>query len=92
MILTETTDTFLADFGVAVVFGAVSGLGILDMPDTIVGDGISVSADYTLLVKASVFGALKFGDAITVGGVAYTVKEFRLADDGIFGRASLSKT
>ena len=91
MAFTESLDVFLADFGVAVVFGATSGTGIFDSPDSVFGDGIGISTEYTILVKSSVFSALKFGDAITVGGVSYSVREPKILDDGSFMRVSLSK-
>jgi hypothetical protein len=88
--ITESLDGFLNDFGVPVVFGSISGLGIFDSPSSIVG-GLSISNDYSVIVRASVFGALKYGDSVTVDGVAYKVREFQLLDDGKFGRAFLSK-
>lgn len=88
--ITENPDTFLQDFGVTVVFGSVSGLGILDMPDSVLGE-ISISTQYELTVKTSVFGGLKGDDSITVDGVQYKVKEFKKEADGVFGVVTLSK-
>ena len=45
MALTENLDVFLADFGVSVTAGAVSGLGILDLPGELVGDGMIFTSD-----------------------------------------------
>jgi len=92
MALTESLDVFLADFGVSVTAGSVSGVGILDMPSQIVADGMVLTTDYVLTCKASDFGGLTYGAAITVNGVAYTVKETRLTDDGAFVEIALSKT
>lgn len=89
--ITENLDTFLADFGVTVTAGLVSGLGVLDMPDSIVG-GFAISTGYSLLGKYADFGALAYGDAITVDGVAYTVQEPpKKVDDGKFCRVELTK-
>lgn len=89
--ITEILDTFLADFGVPVVCGGVSGVGVLDMPDQLVGD-ISLSTEYSVLVKAADFhGVARNGAAISVNGVNYKVREFKRVDDGSFARVVLSK-
>lgn len=87
----ENLDAFLNDFGVPIVFGSVRGLGIFNSPDSAIGDGLSISTDYTVLVRSSVFGSLKFNDAITVNGVAFVVRENLLMDDGKFCRVFLKK-
>lgn len=92
MAITENLDAFLADFGVTVTSGAVSGVGILDMPSQIVSDGMVLTTDYTLTAKASAFGALTRGASITVDSVAYTVRETMLIDDGKFVQIALQKT
>lgn len=84
MAFTEDLDLFLADFGVAVTAGAVSGVGILDMPSEIVADGVVLSTDYKLTCKTSLFGALVYGDTVTVDSVNYTVREVMRLDDGAF--------
>lgn len=91
MAFAEDLDLFLADFGVAVSAGAVTGIGILDMPTQVVADGMVLSTDYTLTAKASDFGGLYFGDPVTVDGVNYQVREVRRLDDGKFVEISLSK-
>jgi hypothetical protein len=92
MPLTEDLGEFFNDFGVSCTAGAVSALGILDMPSQVlVGDQV-LSTDYTLTAKASDFGSLVYGDAITVAGVAYTVREARLIDDGALVELGLQKT
>jgi len=88
---TEDLDVFLNDFGVSVTAGAVTGVGILDSPDDLLGGGLSVSTEYKLTVKASDFGSLKSGDSITVDSVSFKVRNFRLNDDGKFGVATLGK-
>jgi hypothetical protein len=87
----EVLATFFADFGVSVTANGVTGLGILDMPtETLLGDQV-LSTDYTLTARASEFGSLKYGDAVTIDGVAYTVRENRLLDDGKLTEVSLSR-
>lgn len=84
MAFTEDPSVFLADFGVPVRFGTVSGYGVLDMPSEIVADGVVLTTDYKLTCLTSVFGSVKYNDTLTVSGVAYTVRENLLVDDGVF--------
>lgn len=91
MALTENLDAFLADFGVSVTTGAVSGLGILDMPmEVIAGDQV-LSVDYKLTVKTGDFGGLIYGDGITVNGINYQVRSAQPIDDGTFSELYLMK-
>lgn len=92
MAITEDLDIFLADFGVSCTAGAVTANGILDMPSQILSDGMVLSTDYTLTARASSFGSLIRGNSITVDGVAYTVRETMLIDDGKFVQIALQKT
>lgn len=92
MALSENLSAFLGDFGVSCTSGATTALGILDMPGQILADGMVISTDYQLTAKASDFGGLKYNDAITVDGVAYTVRETRLIDDGRMCEVLLMKT
>jgi hypothetical protein len=92
MAFTENLDVFLADFGVSVTAGAVSGSGILDMPGELVADGMIITTDYSLRCEASKFGTLAYGASITVGGTAYTIRENRLIEDGVFCEITLQKT
>lgn len=50
-----------------------------------------ITTDYSLTVKSSVYPNLKYGDALTVNGAAYTVREVRAQDDGQFSIVYLSK-
>ena len=84
-------DVFFDDFSLEVVFGEIIGFGILDSPDSVLGDNQSISTEYALTVKASEFGSLRARDEITVDGIEYVVRDFRLLDDGKIGRALLSK-
>ena len=92
MALAEDLGVFLDDFGVSCTAGAVTALGILDMPSQIISNGMVLSTDYTLTAKASDFGSLLRGDAITVNSVAYTVREVMLIDDGNFVQIGIQKT
>lgn len=83
-------DLFLADFGANCLLASTAFKGILDTPDQVVLDGVATVTEYLLTYKTSAV-ALVYGSAITVGGVAYTVDETRMIDDGIFSKASLKK-
>ena len=92
MTITENLDAFLDDFGVTCTAGAVTALGILDMPSQVLLSDAILSTDYTLTARASNFGSLKYGDAITVAGTAYTVRETQYIDDGAMVQLALQKT
>lgn len=92
MALTEDATLFLTDFGVSVTAGAVTGFGLLDMPGELIADGMVITTDYSLRCEASKFGALAYGANITVNSVAYTVRDNRLIDDGVFCEITLQKT
>ena len=89
--ISEDFDLFLGDFGVPVSAGAVSGVGILDMPSQVVADGMVLTTDYRLTVKTADFGGLLYGDGITVDGTLYQVREAMKVDDGKFCEISMSK-
>ena len=91
MALSEDLTVFLNDFGVSCTAGAVTALGILDMPSQIISGDLVLTTDYTLTARTADFGGLKFGDSITVATVAYQVRETRLIDDGAFVEIGLQK-
>jgi hypothetical protein len=84
MSLTEDLSLFLADFGVTVTSGAVTGLGILDMPGQVVAGEMIITTDYRLTAKTSEFGGLIYGAAVTVNGINYQVRDAMKIDDGEF--------
>jgi hypothetical protein len=91
MTLTEDLSLFLADFGVTVTSGAVTGLGILDMPSQVVAGDMVITTDYRLTARTSEFGGLIYGAAITVDGVNYQVREAMKIDDGEFSELMLTR-
>lgn len=80
-----------AHFASAVVWGAVSGTGIFDAPSDLLHGEDIVSTDYTLLVKTSEFGGVKYGDGITVDGVPFTVRYIKQIDDGLLATIVMTK-
>jgi hypothetical protein len=89
--ITEDLSLFLADFDVTVTSGAVSGIGILDMPTQVLAGEMVLSTDYTLTARYADFGGLVYGDGVTVDGINYQVRELRRIDDGKFVEISLMK-
>lgn len=91
MPLTEDLSVFLNDFGVSCTAGAITALGILDMPGQVIAGDMVVTTDYMLTAKTEDFGGLLYGDGITVAGVNYQVREVLLLDDGSFCQVALTK-
>jgi hypothetical protein len=92
MAFTESLDPFLADFGVPVTAGAVSGLGMLDQNSEIILGGEITVIDYLLTVPTATFGSLTYGDLVTVDGVGYKAEtQPQRFDDGTFCRVPLVK-
>lgn len=79
-----------ADFGVNVQGPSYSGLGILDMPDQIVGE-VMISTEYVLTVKTADFTTAKHGDQLTISAANYRIKEKKKIDDGALSKITLSK-
>jgi hypothetical protein len=92
MAISEDLTIFLVEFGVTCTAGAISALGIIDMPSQVVAGDMVLSTDYTLTARFADFGGLQYGDPITVGGVNYQVRETRQIDDGAFVEIGLQKT
>jgi hypothetical protein len=95
MAFTEDLSVFLDlnGFGVPVVAGAVSGVGILDQNSELILGGEITIIDYLLTVPTATFGSLGYGDAITVDGASYKVEtQPQRFDDGTFCRVPLVKS
>ena len=75
-------DLLLADFGVSVAAGAISGIGILDQNSELILQGQVVMVDYALTCRTEQFGSLQYGNLITVGDLSYKVvhEPLRFAD------------
>lgn len=89
--LTDDPSIYLADFGVTVTAGGVTGTGILDMPSEILLDNQIISTEYTVTCEASKFGTLLYGSTVTVNSIAYVVRAAVLLTDGVFVQLSLQK-
>ena len=77
---------------VSIKTDAASGRGFLKLnSEMLLGDQI-VSIDYALTCEVAVFGALAYGDSITVDGQHYEVRhEPMRQDDGTFCVVPLQK-
>jgi hypothetical protein len=91
MAISEDLTVFLNDFGVSCTAGAISALGILDMPSQVISGDMVLTTDYSLTARAADFGGLLFGDGITVDGVNYQVREVRKLDDGALVEIALQR-
>jgi hypothetical protein len=85
MAFVEDLSIFLADFGQPVVAGANTGLGILDMPGEYVLNDRVINNHHVLMAESLKFGAVSYGDSMTVEGLSYRVREGPLKlGDGAF--------
>lgn len=78
--------------GVPVVWGAISGEGILESNAELVSDGNVISVEYVLHnLPVADFGNLMYGDEVRVDGITYQVRENMLIGDGGFCMVSLQR-
>ena len=85
-------DQFLSDFGVTVVVGGLTVKGIFDAPTNVVAEGMVLTNNYILTIKTPSAGMPVYGDAVTISGLAYAVRDARMIDDGLFCELLVSKT
>lgn len=83
-ILEPAAELFLADHGLPVTIGDVETVGILEAPTVYVTDDRAISSDYQLTVTAAAGGSLRYGATVAVNGLAYTVRDNMVLDDGTF--------
>ena len=80
------------EFGVTCQIGSGDDfVGILDSPMDVIAGGMALSREYLLTAKTSDVSALTRGSSITVASAAYTVRENRPVDDGLFSELLLTK-
>ena len=89
----EDLDAFFdtPGFTVPVASGETTSVGYFESPNEIIADGVVLTTDYAVVVKTSDFSAVTNGSAMTVDGIAYTVREPMLLDDGKIMRVMLMK-
>jgi hypothetical protein len=82
----------LSEFAVTCQIGAGSEFkGILDSPMDVIAGGVALSREYLLTAKTSDVTSAARGTSMTVDSIAYTVRENRPVDDGLFSELLLSK-
>jgi len=89
----EDLDLFLADFGKPCAAGSTPFTALVDQPDEVmdVGRAAAVSRQYLLTYRTDAV-TLTRGQAVTVDGVAHTVREPpKQVDDGAFSQVLTSK-
>lgn len=89
--ITDDLNIFFADFGVTVTSGAVSGMGILDMPGEVIVNNTVLSTDYSVTIRTADFGNLLYGASVVVDGLNYEVRDCLPVADGAFSVLVLSK-
>lgn len=78
--------------GVPVIWGAISGEGILESNAELVSDGNVISVEYVLSnLPTALFQGVKYNDAMTVNGESFLVREPMTVGDGRYMMVSLSK-
>jgi hypothetical protein len=87
----DLTEMFGGPFGVSATSGGTTANGILDSPTSVIAGDQILTTEYIFHCKNSDFGTLIAGSAITVGGVAYTVRQNEAGLDGLTREISLSK-
>ena len=90
---TDSLDAlFSDDLAVDVLANDTYGKGLFEQPTTVaLGDKV-LFTDYLIYLKASLYPILKSGDAITVAGESYTVREVQKGIDALILEVSLQKT
>lgn len=89
--LVEDLAPLFADFGVPVVFGALTAKAVFDMPGEEIFGGMQQSTEYAITYRSADLPGLAAGSAITVDGVAYTVRQTTPQDDGKLNKAMLRR-
>jgi hypothetical protein len=87
----EDLAPLFADFGVLAVFGARTAMVLLDMPGEEIFGGMQQSTEYAITYRSTDLPGLAAGDAGTVDGVAYKVRQTTPHDDGRIIKAMLKK-
>jgi len=80
------------EFGVTCQIGGGSNfVGILDSAVDVIAGGVALSREYLLMAKTSDLSSASRGTSINVASEAYTVREIRPVDDGLFSELLLTK-
>lgn len=89
--MTENLDVFLNDFGVEVIAGSSTLLGIYNAPGELIASDQVVSTAHSVIMKTSDVEDWATEDEITVDSVVYFVKSVIPFGDGLFAQVTLGK-
>lgn len=81
--------------GKLAVFNSYSDYVYLDIASQIDQEAgvesIVIGKSYVMTYEVKSFPGLKVNSAITINGSAFTIRDYRLIDDGLFAKAYLSE-
>ncbi len=91
---TEDLTALFADFGVTATRSLTGGgtqtaTVLFDRPDNDIFHDMQITTEYVITYQVTDLTGMKTGDAITVNGTAYTVREINAVDDGALVKAKL---
>lgn len=82
----EDLSVFFSDFAVPIKWGSVEGSALVNLNDEAVleelGRGSQVGELVSVLIRTDEFDGLAIGDAVTIDGKAYSVRERVRSQDG----------
>lgn len=87
----EDLSVMFADFGVSATLGSESARVLFDSQSQMALQGMAMSEECAITLPVVSFPTLASGDAITVDGTAYTVRQVEILDDGAIKRATLKR-
>lgn len=90
--LASDLDLMMADLGVTVICAGVTGkaqLMVATEDHTMDGDFVVAGESRFILYRIAKFPGITRDASLTVGGVSYTVRDTKVQDDGLLGRAWL---
>lgn len=85
----ENRRAFMADFTVTAIHGSTTGKVLFDEPTNVALDGMVSSDDPSITYFLADFPGLDAGEAISVDGTAYLLRQPEKLDDGVQARAGL---
>lgn len=87
----EDLSVMFADFGVIATLGSESARVLFDTQSQLQLQGLAMSEECAIAFPRTAFTTIAAGDAITVDGDAYTVRQVEILDDGAIKRATLKR-
>jgi hypothetical protein len=85
----ERLGLFVTDFSVPVVHDGQTARALFDQPTRGVLEDMVIDTEPAITLPAATLPVMARGEAITVAGVGYIVREVQLLDDGAMKRITL---